>query len=72
MKAPLRFLVGRLRSFNKEDTMNRLWKNWTVHNLVSHPLSEIVHWFTSWKYGSEVSGWIHDVTIPEDTHEGRG
>lgn len=22
--------------------MNRLWRNWTVHNIVAHPLSELL------------------------------
>lgn len=50
---------------------NKLWKNWPMHNLVSHPLSEIVHWFTFPFYGSKISGWVHDVTIP-DHNKGQG
>ena len=44
--------------------MNRLWRNWPVHNLIAHPLSEIVYWFTWWKWGDDLSGWVHDVTVP--------
>lgn len=42
-----------------------LWKNWPIHNLVAHPLSEIVHWVL-WPLDRNlrISGWIHDVTIP--------
>ena len=45
--------------------LSRLYRNWPVHNLIAHPLSELIHWLTSWKYGDKVSGWIHDVTIPQ-------
>jgi len=42
---------------------------WTVHNLIAHPLSEIAY-----QCGLlELDAWIHDSTIPE--HEpgtGRG
>lgn len=50
-----------------------LWRNWPVHNIIAHPLSELLHWATSWLFGSRCSGWVHDVTIPR--HEkgtGRG
>ena len=42
---------------------------WTFHNLVAHPLSEIV-----WLFGfKSLSGWIHDASIPSDhEEEGRG
>jgi hypothetical protein len=52
--------------------MSKLYRNWTIHNLIAHPLSEIV-WLLSFGQGRKVSDWIHDVTIP--THEegdGRG
>ena len=53
--------------------MSILYKNWPIHNLIAHPLSEIVHWFTFWFCGHKVSGWIHDVTIPRhEQNTGRG
>lgn len=53
--------------------MQWLYKNWPVHNLIAHPLSEIVHWFTFWWAGDRISGWIHDVTVPaHDKGQGRG
>ena len=52
--------------------MSKLWKNWPVHNLIAHPLSEIVHWLTGWRVGHRLSGWVHDVTVPADTTNGRG
>ena len=35
---------------------------WTLHNVVAHPLSELVH-LIGFK---RASGWIHDVTLPDD------
>jgi len=53
--------------------MKYIYQNWPIHNLIAHPLSEIVHWFTSPFFGSKVSGWIHDITIPRHNKgEGRG
>ena len=53
--------------------MKIFYKNWPVHNLVAHPLSEIVHWVTCWFLGDKLSGWIHDVTVPEhNPGTGRG
>ena len=53
--------------------MNKLWKNWTVHNLVSHPASEIVYWvsipFVGREKAESISGWVHDVTIPDHARE---
>ena len=42
--------------------MKRLYKNWTFHNLVSHPLSEVVWLLTR---SEKLSGWIHDCSIPD-------
>ncbi len=41
--------------------MSRIYKNWTAHNLISHPLSEIAYLLG---FSEEVYNWIHDVTIP--------
>jgi hypothetical protein len=53
--------------------IKKFWKNWTVHNVVSHPLSEIIYWvcfpFVSREKAESISNWIHDVTIPEDSEE---
>jgi hypothetical protein len=43
--------------------MKRLYKNWFIHNTISHPLSEILYWMTF--RNERVSNWIHDVTLPE-------
>lgn len=48
--------------------MSRLWKNWTVHNVLARPLSEIVYWLAR-PFGKpaadKASGLIHDATLPE-------
>jgi hypothetical protein len=48
--------------------------SWTLHNLIAHPLSELVYLLG---LGSapfdRASNWIHDVTVPEhDAGTGRG
>jgi hypothetical protein len=42
--------------------------NWSFHNLIGHPLSEIFFIF-----GAErLSNWMHDVSIPKQYKQGRG
>ena len=36
---------------------------YTLHNVVGHPLSELVFQFTANEDG--LSGWIHEVTLPK-------
>jgi len=55
--------------------MSKLYKNWFVHNMFAHPLSEVVYWITrplGRKKSEDISEWIHDVTIPNDSDVGRG
>ena len=55
--------------------MSKLYQNWPVHNLIAHPLSEIVYWIViplGKKKAEDISGWIHDITIPVDHSNGRG
>jgi len=57
--------------------MNKLWKNWTVHNLISHPVSEVFYLislpFVGREKAENISGWIHDVTLPSQVRgTGRG
>jgi len=43
--------------------------SWTIHNLLAHPISEVLHLFGLKK----ASDWLHDVTIPTHNEgEGRG
>lgn len=53
-----------------QNFLSRLGRfSWTAHNIIAHPLSEVL-----FQIGFEDAGnWVHDVTIP--THEkgtGRG
>lgn len=42
---------------------------WIIHNVIAHPLSEILYWIGLGRLGN----WIHDVTVPEHKPgEGRG
>ena len=47
---------------------------WTLHNLVAHPISELIYLVGMGSALSErASNWVHDITVPE--HElgaGRG
>ena len=57
--------------------VSRFWKNWTVHNIVAHPVSEILYLISLPFLGREkaesISGWIHDVTLPDQVRgTGRG
>ena len=48
--------------------MSKIYKNWFVHNMFAHPLSEVVYWLVRpWgdKKASAISGVIHDSTIPQ-------
>jgi len=45
---------------------------WTLHNLVGHPVSEIV-WLLSLGRAEHLSNWLHDVTVPlHERGKGRG
>lgn len=47
--------------------MKFLYKNWFVHNTISHPLSEIVFVMVACIHpvtARRVSAWIHDVSLP--------
>ena len=56
--------------------MSWIYRNWLVHNLVAHPVSEIVYWLVRpfGRHRAEVvSGWIHDSTLPPHlAGDGRG
>ena len=58
--------------------MNKFKTNamWSAHNLVSHPLSEILHLLSCICFKNKLraaSNWVHDITIPKhNVGEGRG
>jgi len=35
---------------------------WAVHNLIAHPIMEILRWFGLSKLGD----WLHDETVPRN------
>ena len=48
--------------------MSRLYKNWPVHNLVGHPVSELAYWVVrafGLRLAKRVSEYIHDSTLPK-------
>ena len=50
----------------RNDMRREIW--WAIHNLIAHPLSEILYWVGLGRIGN----WIHDHTIPGGAGEGRG
>lgn len=55
--------------------MKILYKNWFVHNMFAHPLSEVAYWLVrplGKKKAEDFSGVIHDCTIPQGHGVGRG
>ena len=57
--------------------MSFIYRNWVVHNLIGHPLSEVVYWclrpFVGLTKAERLSGEFHDLTIPDhDPGTGRG
>ena len=47
--------------------MSKIYKNWPVHNLIGHPVSELAYWVVR-PFGKprakQVNKWIHDSTLP--------
>jgi len=43
-----------------DEEMSIIYKNWFVHNVIAHPLMQILKPFKN------VSVFIHDVTLPEE------
>lgn len=55
--------------------MSRLYKNWFIHNTVSHPISELVYWIMipfGKKRAEVYCNRIHDFTLPSKVENGRG
>lgn len=55
--------------------LTKIWKNWPVHNLLAHPLSELIYWIVrpfSKTKAENIAGRIHDETLPGDYENGRG
>jgi hypothetical protein len=56
--------------FNMSETLSKLGRfSWTLHNVVAHPLSEILYQLGYEDLGNKV----HDKTVPNHNRgEGRG
>jgi len=56
--------------------MKKLYRNWFVHNMFAHPISELVYWMVrplGKISATNSAGWVHDLTIPKhNSEEGRG
>ena len=47
--------------------MSRIYRNWPVHNLIGHPVSELVYRILvlfGKSRAKRVGDWIHDSTLP--------
>jgi hypothetical protein len=52
--------------------MKKIYKNWPVHNLIAHPLMEILYLLSLGK-AHKFCNYVHDSTIPPHQHgQGRG
>lgn len=50
----------------------RWLRNWSVHNLVAHPVSEILFLLDP-DAGQKIGNWLHDRTLPDHEYgKGRG
>ena len=53
--------------------VSKLYKNWFIHNMIGHPVSELAFWlvrpFVGLDKAGKVCEWVHDATIPEHEPE---
>lgn len=51
---------------------NKIFRNWFIHNVIGHPVSEMLYWiilpFDATK-ASVASVWFHDATCPNKGHK---
>ena len=55
--------------------MNKIYKNWFVHNIFGHSISELLYWVLlpfSNMLATRASRWFHDVTCPSTRHNDEG
>ena len=48
--------------------MIKLWKNWTVHNIICHPAAQIAYWLIrpfSIDRADSIYSLIHNSSLPE-------
>ena len=52
--------------------MKKLYKNWFIHNVFGHSISELLYWiiitFGGATRASRASVWFHDITCPNKGH----
>tara|TARA_Y100001937_G_scaffold47215_1_gene66201 strand:- start:2206 stop:2403 length:198 start_codon:yes stop_codon:yes gene_type:complete len=52
--------------------MKILYKNWFIHNVFGHSISELLYWiiipFGGATRASRASVWFHDITCPNKGH----
>jgi len=55
--------------------MKKIYKNWFIHNVFGHSISELLYWvilpFNS-PLASRASIWFHDATCPSKVHNDEG
>ena len=49
-------------NMKKGQKMKRIYQNWTVHNLIGHPLMQIFELFGM----SKIATRVHDETLPSN------
>ena len=51
-----------------EAKVSKRFRNWAVHNLLGHPLGEVVFWsvrpFVGLAKAENIAGAVHDMTVP--------
>ena len=56
--------------------MSKLYRNFFVHNMFGHPLSEVLYWIVrpcGANKATNTAGWFHDLTAPRHSKKnGRG
>ena len=55
--------------------MNKIYKNWFIHNIIGHPVSELLYWILkpfNEINASRASVWFHDATCPNRYHDDEG
>ena len=61
-------IIKSLKLTRKNMIMAKLWKNWTVHNIICHPLAQIVYLIIR-PFGANradnVYALIHNSSLPE-------
>jgi len=55
--------------------INKIYKNWFIHNVFGHSISELLYWVLR-PFGeiraSMASVWFHDITCPNKGHIDEG